>query len=161
MLHLFLCWKNDIASNLWTIDTRYATYNYNRMPNAEEIAPADLFTRTKFHHNLEDVHMWGCPAYVLDNTLQQVRKIPKWKPQSHHSIFVGFIPNHSSGVPLILNPATGHIPPKFHGFFDDSFGTVLSIYPEEEPPSFWNEFDIGDFPHSVSLDDNSQDYLDA
>jgi hypothetical protein len=30
----------------------------------------------KFH----DCHVWGCPVYVLDKTLGDGKKIPKWKP---------------------------------------------------------------------------------
>ena len=38
--------------------------------------------------------------------------------------FVGFSPPHSSDVPLIINPYTGHIYPQFHVVFDVFFSTV-------------------------------------
>ena len=44
--------------------------------------------------------------------------------------------------------------------FDDSFRTFHYLYPEEEHPSFWNEFDLDDSLYSVTLDDNFQASLD-
>ena len=79
--------------------------------------------------------MWGCTIYVLDPVLQQGYKLLKCKPRYHCRIFVVIIPNHSSGVTMILNQATGHISPQFHVIFDDPFSTVLSIYTNEGPPS--------------------------
>ena len=129
--------ENGIGSNLWPMDTSYATYIYNHIPNAEDIATYDLFNGTKFtRHKFIYIHMWGCPVYILDTTIQQGCQLPKLQPQSCCRIFVGFSSNNSSDVPLILNPGTGYISPKFHVIFDDSFSTVLSIYTEEEPPFY-------------------------
>ena len=95
--------------------TSYSTYIYNHMHNDEDIEPPDIFTGTKFtRHKLIYIHVWGFPVYVLDTTLQQGHKLPKCQPRSHHRIFFGFSPNHSSYVPLILNPATGRISPQLH-----------------------------------------------
>ena len=132
MLHLSLCCKNGFGSNLWPMDTSYDTYIYDHTPNAKEIATADLFTGTKLHHhNLEYIHVWGCPVYVLETTLQKGRKLPKRHPQSCCGIFTGLSPNHSSDVPLVFNPDNGHIYTQFHMIFDDHFSTVLYISTEE------------------------------
>ena len=81
MLHSSILWKDVIGLNLWPIVTSYITYIYNHMPNYEDIVTADIFTGTKFlRHKLKDNHMWGCPVYVLNSTLQQGRRFPKWKP---------------------------------------------------------------------------------
>ena len=128
MLHLSLFWKNGIGSNLWPMATSYSNYILNQMLNAEYIAPDYLFNGTKFPCNkLKYIHVWGCTVYVLDPTLQQGRKLPKWQQQSHCRIFVGSSQNHSSNFPLILNQATGHISPQFNVIFDDSFSTALSF----------------------------------
>ena len=101
--------------------------------------PADIFTGTKFTlHKLKDIHVRDCPVYVLDTTLQQGSKLPKWHPRSRHRVFVKSSPNHSSNIPLVLNLATGYIPPQFHVIFDDSLRKFLSLSPEEESLSFWN-----------------------
>jgi hypothetical protein len=101
------------------------------------------------------MHVWGCPVYVLDPTLQQGSKLPKWQPRSRRGIFVGFSPAHSSDVPLILNTQTGHISPQFHVVFDDNFSTVNSLTSDDEPPPFWNDFDIGEFLYRIELDDDT------
>ena len=81
------------------MDTSYATYIYNYTPNAEDIMPSDIFAGTKFpHHNLKYIHFWGYPVDVLDATLQQGCKLPKWQPQYRLGIFFGFSTNHSSDV---------------------------------------------------------------
>ena len=146
MLHLYLRCENGTGSNVLPMATSHATYIYNNMPNAEEIAPADIFAGTKFTCNkLKDIHMWGFQFYILDPKLQQGRNPPKFQPRSWCGIFVGFIINNPSDIPLILNPSTVHISTHFHVMFDDSFTTVLSISPEEEPNSFWNELDPDNF----------------
>ena len=69
------------------------------MPNAQGIAPADLFTGVQVkRHKLKNIHTWGCPVYVLDPKLQQGKKLPRWEPRSRRGIFVGFSPNHSRDV---------------------------------------------------------------
>ena len=42
------------------------------------LAPCDLFFSTHSpRHKLRDLHVWGCPVYVLDPTLQQGKKTSK------------------------------------------------------------------------------------
>ena len=41
-------------------------------------------------------------------------------------MFVGFSPEHSSLVPLVLKLCTGSITPQYHVVFDDKFETVPS-----------------------------------
>jgi hypothetical protein len=43
-------------------------------------------------------------------------------------MFVGYSPEHSSLVPMVLNLATGHISPQYHVVFDDSYHTVPSLH---------------------------------
>ena len=74
---------------------------------------------------------------------------------------MGYSPNHSSDVPLILNPATGHISPQFHVVFDDSFSTVMSLDQADEIPCFWNEFDIDEFLYTIPLDADADAQLNA
>eukprot|EP00957_Ditylum_brightwellii_P040349 3053197-Ditylum_brightwellii.AAC.1 len=39
----------------------------------------DKFSQSMTDHtNLLNSHVWGCPSYVLDPTLQDGKKIPKW-----------------------------------------------------------------------------------
>ena len=131
MLQLYLCCKNGISSNLWPMANSYVTYIFNHMPNSDYIAPAEIFTGTNFlRHKLKDIHMCGCTVYILDPRLQQGRKIQKRQPQSCHRILFRFSKNHSSDVLLIFKLYTGHIFPKFHVIFDDSFRILISLFNE-------------------------------
>jgi hypothetical protein len=81
--------------------------------------------------------VFGCPVYVLDATLQDGHKLPKWAPHAHLGVFLGFSTLHSSQVPLVMNDDTGKISPKFHVIFDDKFETVLSMAPDESIADQW------------------------
>jgi hypothetical protein len=143
VLHSSVRWKGGISKNIWPMAVDYACYVYNHMPNDKGIAPADLFTGSMIpRHKLKDIHVFGCPVYVLDPKLQQGKKLPRWQPRSRIGVFVGFSAHHSSDIPLILNLQTGSISPQFHVVFDDSFSTVISIEESEDPPDFWNDIDL-------------------
>ncbi len=138
LLHAIAHWKDGIDSTLWPMAVQYAAFQYNNLPNAHGLCPADLFTgSTVPRHRLLDIHVWGCPVYVLDPKLQAGRKLPRWQPRSRRGCFMGFSRVHSSEVPLILNLQTGSITAQFHVVFDDHFSTVSSLEREIDPPDHW------------------------
>ena len=69
-------------------------------------------------------------------------------------MYLEISPNHSSTVPLVLNPDTGTITPQFHIVFDDWFATVTSNI--EDLPDFnseeWSKM-FGDSTFQYLLDD--------
>ena len=118
----------------------YATHLYNHLPNAQGLCPSNLFTgSTVPRHRLKDIHVLGCPVYVLDPHLQAGQKLPRWQPRSRRGIFMGFSTLHSSEVPLVLNLDTGSITPQYHVVFDYQFSTVTSVEREIDPPDNWAE----------------------
>ena len=140
LLHSAAHWKDGIDSSLWPMAVSYATHLYNHLPNDQGLCPADLFTgSTVPRHRLRDLHVWGCPVYVLDPQLQAGQKLPRWQPRSRRGVFLGFSSQHSSEVPLVLNLQTGSITPQYHVVFDDHFSTVTSVAREEDPPGHWDE----------------------
>ena len=81
MLHASLKWKNGIDSSLWPMEVNYATYVFNHLPNDKGNASINLFSGSQLlRHRLLDIHTWGCPVYVLDPTLVNGKKLPKWQP---------------------------------------------------------------------------------
>ena len=114
----------------------HAVFIWNHAPDPSTgLSPADLFTRTRWPQSrFHDLHVWGCPVYVLNKTISDGKKIPRWKPRSQRMVYMGRSPTHASSVPLVLNPATGSIIPQFHVVFDDWFATVPSD--EAELPDF-------------------------
>jgi hypothetical protein len=87
-----------------------------------------------------DLHVWGCPEYVLDPKIQQGQKLPRWEPRSKRGFFLGLSQQHVSEVTLVLSLGTGSITTQFHVVFDDLFTTVtIYIDRENEPPEHWAE----------------------
>ena len=140
LLHVSAHWKHGIDATMWPMAVKYATYVYNTIPRTNHIAPSDLFFgATLPRHKLQNMHVWGCPVYVLSPILQSGNKIPCWEPRSKRGVFCGLSTIHSSEVPQILNLTTGSITTQFHVVFDDLFSTVPPVEREEEHQSHWND----------------------
>jgi hypothetical protein len=104
ILHACLHWENVIDSSLWPMAVKYVSHVYNQMPKLNGVCPADFFSgSTVPRHRLLDLHVWGCPVYVLDPKLQQGQKLPRWQPRSIQGIFMGLSTQDASEVPLVLN----------------------------------------------------------
>jgi hypothetical protein len=150
ILHSSAHWKDGIDSSLWPMAVTYATHPYNHLPNAQGLCPADVFTGSTIppdvftgctipRHHLKDIHVWGCPFYILDPQLQAGQKLPRWEPRSRRGVFMGFSNLHSSEVLLVLNLETGSITPQFHVVFDDLFSTVYLVERDNESPDNWDQ----------------------
>jgi hypothetical protein len=130
MLHHSAIHWPDIANvELWSLAVLHAVYVLNRVPREDSgLSPLELFTRaTSARSKLFDLHVWGAPAYVLDDTLADGKKLPRWKPRGGRHLYVGSgaIGNaHSHSIPLILSLDTGKITHQYHVVFDDWFSTV-------------------------------------
>lgn len=153
LLHASTHWPDGLDGTLWPMAVDHAVYLYNTLPTSHGICPADLFTGTTVPcHKLRDLHVWGCPVFVLDPTLQQGKKLPRWQPRSRRGVFLGYSPFHSSDVPLVLNLQTGSISPQFHVVFDDAFTTVHSISEDTPPPEFWTAANVESCIYRVPVD---------
>jgi hypothetical protein len=127
LLHARLRWTKMICPSLWPMAMKHAMHILNHMPRENNVCPLDILTKTTVPRTaLKELHVWGCPVYVLDPKLQDGDKIPKWNPRSRRALYLGLSPHHAVTVPLVLNLQTGHISPQFHVIFDDLFATVPS-----------------------------------
>ncbi len=158
MLHAAIRWPDVMKDgSLWPMAVDYAVFIFNHVPNPTTgIAPVELITRSKWpREQFQSMHVWGCPTYVLDPTLQDGKKIPRWKPRSRRSVFVGLSPQHASTIPLVLSCETLAISPQFHVVFDDWFTTVNSELVEDDtvPEWFTNLFGTNRFRFSFDTDD--------
>jgi len=173
MLHASIRWPETADATLWPMAVDYAAHVYNHVPGIRTgQSPMDIFTGSLVpRHGLKDLHVWGCPSYVLDPKMQNGMKLPRWEPRSRRALFVGMSPNHSSNVPLVLKLKTGSISPQFHVVFDDFFSTVMSIPEGDDPAAHWenifNEsrfqayFDEHDLPTlQEEWTENDDAYLD-
>jgi hypothetical protein len=85
LLHSVIMWPDQapFALELWPFAMEHAVYLWNNLPNqASNMAPLELFSKSRFpsYNHLRRLHVWGCPAYVLEPKLQDGKKIPKWNP---------------------------------------------------------------------------------
>ena len=137
LIHAHRCWPEAISAHLWPYAIRMANDVRNATPNAKEsIAPLEKFSGTTLRAKLSDFHPFGCPAYVLDSTLQSGKKIPKWKERRRVGIYIGHSPAHARSVSLILSLTTGLASPQFHVTHDDDFETVRK---NRTPSSRWQQ----------------------
>jgi hypothetical protein len=160
MIHSGIHWPEMAKSSLWPMAVAQACYLFNHVPDPSSgLSPSDIFTKMRWpHKRFQDLHVWGCPVYVLDKSLQDGKKIPKWRPRSSRCIHMGVSTGHASSVPLVLNVSTGSITPQFHIVFDDWFATVSSH--DEEVPDFtandWSKM-FGDSRFQYVLDEENDD----
>ena len=80
MLHSAIHWADVADATLWPMAVTLAVYIYNRMPSMKTgLCPFDLWSKTRFPHaSLHDLHVFGCPAYVLKKKLADGKSIPCW-----------------------------------------------------------------------------------
>ena len=156
MIHSGIHWPDVADATLWPMAVKHACFLYNHVPShVTGLSPSDLFTRTRWpQKKLLDLHVWGCPVYVLEKSLQDGKKIPKWQPRSRRSVYMGVSHKHASSVPLVLSVSTGAITPQYHVVFDDWFATVSSDH--ENLPDFssdeWKKM-FGDSTYQYITDD--------
>ena len=125
MLYAMNKWKRMILICLWPYAMRHANDVANTTPRmGGDRSHLEKFTGVPVRPKLCHFHAFGCPAYVLDNTLQSGQGVPKRKQRAHLGIYLGPSPSHARMVAVVLNPRTGHVSPQFHVKFDDFFESV-------------------------------------
>lgn len=140
LLHAAIRWPDVSDPQLWPMAVDHAVYVYNRIPDPHTgLSPIDILSGVKWQvERLHDIHVFGSPTYVLDPTLQDGKKLPRWSPRTRRGAFLGVSKRHASSAPLILNLQSGSISPQYHCVFDDWFTTVTAdddtlIDPEQLP----------------------------
>jgi hypothetical protein len=138
LIHAMLSWPDIIQENLWPFAMQLAVDLHNSTPTLSGLTPEEIFTGVKGRNRLQDFHTFGCPIFVLDPSLQQGHKIPRWKPRSRVGVYLGMSPNHASNIPLVLSTTTGLVSPQFHVVYDDSFTTTTCLA-DNKLPTNWND----------------------
>jgi hypothetical protein len=82
LIHTRISWPDIIQDQLWPFALRLAVDLQNCTPGPSGLTPDEVFTGIKGRNPLSDFHPFGCPVFVLDPSLQQGHKIPRWKPRS-------------------------------------------------------------------------------
>jgi hypothetical protein len=141
LLHAMTRWPEQITTSFWTFAITYAVQIHNATPLDCGLTPEEIFTGQKGRGKLDTFHTLGCPSYVLNPTLQNGQKIPKWQPRSRQAILIGFSKQHSQSVPCVYNPRSRLNSPQFHVVFDDTFGSTVCATTNEMPSNWPSLFE--------------------
>ena len=154
LLHFAIHWPSEANLSLWPYAVDQATWIWNNTPRTEtRLSPMELFTGVTppHYHHLQRTHVFGSPTYVLDPTLQDGKKLPKWKLRSRQGIYLGYSPLHSTTVSRVLNPDTGTISNQYHCVHDDHFATVTSNGNEPFLQDIWDSLVISNLERHESI----------
>jgi hypothetical protein len=135
-IHAMILWPEIIQEQLWPSAIRLSVDLHNCTPGSSGLSPEEIFTGIKGRSRLSDFHPFGCPVFVLDPSLQQGHKIPRWKPRSRVVVYLCLSPDHASSIPLVLSTTSGIVSPQFHVVFDDYFTTTKCLQTNELPISW-------------------------
>ena len=152
LIHSAIHWPEETNADLWPFAMKYAVYLWNNLPKKElGRSPIELLSDMKDDNTwFKQAHVFGCPAYVLDPTLQDGKKLPRWKPKSRRGQFLGRSEKHASSIGLIRNIRTGNVSTQFHVVYDD-FYTTVAANDETVTPDTWN--DLIEFSRENLLDE--------
>ena len=94
----------------WNFDKPTSYITFDRVGSRFGLSPMEIFSGTKQPYpKMVNLHVWGCPVYVLDPVLQDGRQIPKWNPRARRVKFVKQSGKHSSRIEEVLNLDTTSI----------------------------------------------------
>lgn len=84
MLHAAIHWPGVADATLWPLAVDHAVFLVNHVPDPRTgLSPSDIFSKTRWEQKkLNNLHVWGCPVYVLDKMISDGKKIPRWTPRS-------------------------------------------------------------------------------
>lgn len=161
LIHAMIHWPGEVSLHLWPFAVEYAVYLWNLTPQmSSNRSPSELFFGvTSDHSVLSDIKCWGCPAYVLDPTIQDGKKLPRWNPRSKLGQFLGRSREHGDSVGRIRNLKTGAITAQFHVVYDNHFTTIQSDITHDNIPSPPQFHDLMKYSSENFFDE--RDLLDA
>jgi hypothetical protein len=97
LLHATILWPDIITEDLWPFALKMAVDVHNATPGISGLSPDKIFSGHKTSRcRLKDFHPFGCPVFVLEASLQNGHKIPKWKPRSRMGVYLGHSPEHAT-----------------------------------------------------------------
>ena len=125
LMHAESKWPDVISANLWPYALREANESLNATPSKVTGKIANqLFDGSETPTVLRHFHPFGCPTYILNDSLAAGKSIPKWHKRARLGVYLGRSTSHAQSVALVMNLSTGLVSPQFHLKFDDLFETV-------------------------------------
>ena len=107
--------QDAIKPHLWPYTLKMANDIINITPRSRNgLVPMKTFLQGLIRCNkLDNLHPFGCPVYILDTRLQQM-KIYKWQQRSRVGVYLGQSGNHTRTVHLVLSIKTWLVSLKYH-----------------------------------------------
>ena len=99
----------------------------------ENKSPIQMLSGSNVSINPKHYRPFGCPAFVLNNALQQSKPHSKWNERARVGVYLGKSPHHNRNVALVLNREMGLVSPQYHVSYDNEFRTVIN----DEYDSLW------------------------
>ena len=156
LLHVMHNSPEIVNKSLWPYTLQHASYLYNQFPRTGKTAsPLELFTSSQVRPNLKHLHPFSCPVYVLQASLQNRSKIPRWQECTQLGIYLGHSPYHATSVGLILSLTTSLVSLQFHCIYDDFFATP---WLNRHTVSKWQQLSGLDNPQSMAEDSYKDTY---
>jgi hypothetical protein len=125
---------------LWPYALRNAALLHNTLPVLEDgTSRLELFSSIQVGSNMKHVHTFGCPVFVLQNTLALGKSLPRWSPCARLGLNLELSPMHARNVYLVLNLTTGCVSPQFHCPFDNFFKTTCHGGPDVPGTISWQQ----------------------
>ena len=134
LVHLLIHWPTEFKADLWPFAMEHAVYLWNHLPKESTgLSPFEHFTSQKQHHDdiITRSKVLFCPVYVLDPTLQDGKRLPKWTKRSRLGMCLGNSQQHSTHIGRILNLTTGAVSPQCHVVCDECFSSVHGFLTNE------------------------------
>jgi hypothetical protein len=77
MIHAALSWTDQAQKELCHLELDHAVYLHNHTPQVDlgHRSPEEVWTQSKSSHSaLTNARVWGCPAYILEQLIQDGKK---------------------------------------------------------------------------------------
>lgn len=142
LIHAAMRWPEALDVGLWPMSVTHSAHLHNILPKLSRgnLAPLQLLLNAPLDpKRFDDLHVWGSPVFVLEPSLRDGKKLPRWRPRSRRGIYLGVSERYAASAPLCLNLTTGSITPQFHCLFDDWFWTVTSDDASDLSDIQWDE----------------------
>ena len=84
LLHSAIHWSDVTHSTLWPFAVKHAVWIFNRLPRTDTGgSPMNLWSKSRLPiSKLHSLHVFGCPAYVLQKRIADEKKMGRWQPRS-------------------------------------------------------------------------------
>ena len=122
-----LIWQSKITVDLWVYSIQCSLDADNSIPKDCLLSTNKIFNNTKLNFDFTYLHPFGCPTFLLDSSLANSRKIPRWQPRSKLGIYLDNSQYYAGSISNVINIDTRYISPKYHLVYDDNFSTVNKL----------------------------------